>query len=354
VTVTGSSELQIYDEPPEAVRDEVIALHNATRRSSHGKERFEWMYLRNPDGPAVVWTLRDMQSGELAGFTAALPRRMLVGGEAATCWIGADFSIRPQYRTLGPAMKLRRAVKNAIDDGSADFLYSHPNQRMAVVHSRVGNVVVGRMVRYAKALRLAPYLRERLGNWAGASLAGALADPVLRVSSREFRHKFRNQIRPIAPARFDERFDRLFEDVAARWPVIGIRDARYLNWRYADNPLHETHALVAEDGDRLRGYSLLTIHDDRGYIKDLFFEDDETVVRDLLIASIQWSRQMMLRNLSLTVLDSNPLLAVATEFGFSLRPDGSEMVAYAPPDSRWHDAVVNNDSWFVTVGDRDV
>ena len=37
----------------------------------------------------------------------------------------------------------------------------------------------------------------------------------------------------------------------SRFRAIGVRDARYLTWRYADNPLYKSHAVLAVRDGRL-------------------------------------------------------------------------------------------------------
>src|SRR5579872_5481225 len=125
---------EVQEIPANSVGESIIALFNQTRRYKRDATRFDWLYFKNPDGPAVLWTVKESATGELAGFTVALPRRMLVDGIVRCCWNCADFSIHPNHRSLGPAIKLRRAAKDAINAGQVDFLYAHPNEQMEVIH----------------------------------------------------------------------------------------------------------------------------------------------------------------------------------------------------------------------------
>lgn len=347
--------LEVHEESLARAHTETLALLEATRRRSVCEARFDWLYRNNPDGPAVLWTLRRRSNGELAGFTAALPRRMRVDGKLYTCWNGADFSMHPRYRTLGPAIKLRRAARDAVDAGQADFLYAHPNERMAAVHARVGHREVGRMVRYAKPLKSALFLQERLGNRAAAAVLGIAADGLLRVTARELRHRPSIQVQLVSPARFDDRFDQLFERSASSSRVIGVRDARYLAWRYTENPLYETHLLAAESEGQLRGYLLFTVDDHRvGHIKDVFPPGDAAVLRDLVVAAIREGRKQGLKSLSFVALECHPLLSIIPGFGFRLRPGQSRMFAYGPPESALRTILPQPQSWFLAVGDRDI
>ncbi len=344
----------VAEESQGAAQAHAIALLGATRKTPVDAARFDWLYRKNPDGEAVLWTVRDGKSGEMAGFTVALPRRVMVDGEVRICWNGADFSMHPKFRTLGPAIKLRRAAREGVDAGRVDFLYAHPNERMAVVHARVGHLPVGRMFRYAKPLRIGPYLQTKVSSRFLAGILGAVGDRLVRLGARETWHRSTCEVGPRAGDRFDERYDRLFEQAAGCARVVGVRDARYLNWRYAENPLYETRVLEARDGGRLRAYLLYVVNDDTASIKDVFPPGDGAAVRDLIAGVIREGRRLGLRSASVTTLEGNPLDRHFAEFGFRLRPESSQMFAYAPPERPWREVVTDRQAWFLTVGDRDV
>jgi len=344
----------VYEENLDDVRDEALAALSATRDRPADERRYDWLYRRNPDGEAVLWSIRHEAAGELAGFTVVLPRRVLVDGEEHICWNGADFSIHRKYRALGVAVKLRRAAKEAIDLGRADFLYAHPNAKMQLIHQRVGHWPVGAMVRYAKPLRAAPYLRRRLHSPVLAAAAGSLVDAGWRLLRLGRRYQYAGELRVVESPEFDGRFDRLFDEAAAVRRVVGVRDARYLRWRYAENPLYRTRAVLAEEAGRLQGYALFTI--DRGVadVKDVLVAGNGPTERDLVARLIEHARGLGLTSVSAVVLEGHPIVDTLNSFGFSRRPDGSQMFGYARHEDPLRDVVSNPDSWLVSVGDRDV
>jgi hypothetical protein len=279
---------------------------------------------------------------------------MLVHGQLRTCWNCADLSVLPDFRRHGLAVRLRQAARAGVNQREVEFLYGHPNAAAAGAHQKAGNTVVGRMVRYARPLRTAGHLERRLRSRILSRAAGAVVDPLLRLASKGFRHRPSHRLQVVSGCRFDERFDRLCEEHAQAAAVVGVRDARYLNWRYADNPQYESHAILAEDAGRLCGYLVFTSSDDQLYIKDVFPPSDAGVLRDLIAAAIREGDRQGMHSVSLTVLESNPVVPVLEEFGLSQRPDDSQMFAYAPADSPLHQSVLNPHAWYLTVGDRDV
>jgi len=345
---------EVQEESSDAARERALEIFNSTREVPAEGHRFDWLYLNNPDGPAVLWTIRDTGTGEMAGFTVALPRRMIVAGKQRLCWNCADFSILPKYRSLGVALKLRRAAKDGVDSGRVDFLYAHPNERMAAIHSRVGHLPLGRMVRYASVLRSATFFEKKVRSRALATVMGSVVDPVLRAVEPRSRPNLDYETRVETVPRFDERFDELHQQCLDSVPAFGVRDARYLKWRYGENPLEQTRAIVAEEDGRLRGYLLFTVEDNIGIIKDLFPTTDAAVSIELIGALGREARQQGLASLSATLLEGNPITAALSDFGFRERPDSSQMFVYAPPDNELAPRIADAKNWCVTVGDRDV
>ena len=128
-------------------REIVIDLLKRNRNLPHSypfSERYDWLYLNNPYGIATGWLALDSRKDRPVGFTVALPREMSVNGRRVIAWNCADFSIDMPYRTLGVALKLRRAARDAIDAGQYPFLYAHPNNKMLVVHKHVGHTLLGK------------------------------------------------------------------------------------------------------------------------------------------------------------------------------------------------------------------
>jgi hypothetical protein len=345
---------EVTEEPLDRVRGAAVSLLNATRRDPIDESRFDWMYRSNPDGPAVLWSVRETGSADLAGFTVALPRRMIVDGELRSAWNCADFSMDPRYRTLGPAIKLRRAAREGVDAGRVDFLYAHPNPRMAVIHARVGHHPIGRMLRFARAVRLRAHLERRLRPPVLARSLAAVTDPLVRLLSRETRCRVKHDVKLVSPARFDHRFDTLFEDTSRCVRTVGVRDTRYLAWRYAQIPLYESHLLTAESGGRLKGFLVFLIEDDVFNVKDLFPPNDPSAAADLVAALLRLAWTRGVSSVSFAVLEECPLIPVLKEFGFRQRPGTSEMYGYTPPQKPVHSVVLSRGSWFLTVGDRDV
>src|SRR5688500_13696162 len=78
--------------------------------------RFDWLYRRNPAGPARVWLLCT-PTGEAVGGLSVFPRRFWAGGRHLSGAIVGDMIVLPAHRTLGPALMLQRAVQARLEAG---------------------------------------------------------------------------------------------------------------------------------------------------------------------------------------------------------------------------------------------
>ena len=112
--------------------------------------------------------------------------------------------------------------------------------------------------------------------------------------------------------------------------------------------------MLSEEGGRLIGYLLFMEADGMLNIKDVFPPARPAAVRDLIAAAIREGYRRGSASVSFTALEGNPLLPTFEEFGFRPRPDGSQMFAYSPPNSPCREDLAKPESWYLTVGDRDV
>jgi len=339
----------------QAMMDCLLRNRERYQRNDEFVRRFDWAYCENPHGQGKIWLAVETTNQRVIGFTSAFPRKVIVNGETLTGWNCADFSIDKEYRTLGVAIKLRRAAKECVDRGEFAFLYAHPNDRMRVVHEKVGHHAIGKMVRYAALLRLDRITGFLLGNnFLSKALAG-LANPFLRLltsaGSRDETYRFRL----VQEERFGPEYDRLFERVKLQHSVIGSRDTDYLNWRFFHNPLHRAKSLRMEAEGELKGYVLYFESRGVAHVADLLVDGKAGEMRALLAGLIFNLRRAGISTISLRLHNMNPLLPQAQQLGFRYRNDAtSTVIAYAAPASPHVGVLLEGKNWFMTVGDRDI
>ena len=342
--------------------DRDILLDTLLRNREHGDQalrraRFEWSLACNPYGKPRAWLAIDESSNKVIGSVSAFPRRVFINGKPALGWNGADTSIDKAFRTLGVAMKLRRTVKVCVDRGEMRFLYSHPVDNMRAVLEKIGHVVIGKFARHGVILRFDRFVNNMVGKNFLAAMLAQTANPLLRTWSwpGNFLRANGSVVRLQTQNRFDDEFDALFERVAKNHPVISERNAKFLSWRFLQNPLHrEFRIFRLEAENRLAGYAIVDFAGDGARILDFLVEDRGKDFGTLLAGVIRWLRPKGICSVSVRANDHNPALSRLRRFGpTSLDTVNSNIAIHASADKADR-LVLDERNWFMTQADRDV
>ena len=338
------------------IRDQDILIKtlNESRTKSTDERRYRWRYLENPHGRPKAWLAIDELKGIVAGFTVVHPRLMSVDGKDVVCWNCGDFSINKRYRTLGVAVKLRSAATACVNQGEVPFLYAHPNDRMTVIHLRVGHQVLGQMVRYARPLGLNQYLPDRLKDSSVSFAVGWAYHrgvSVLKGTSR-FSRPFRCELHD----RFtdDPPYEDLLERARKGFKVFGVRDKVYLKWRFAMKPSLKIFSLLLYRGDEFVGYAFCSWQERVICVHDLFSLPEEEVFNGLIAHLTDMAYVLKAQAVSVVLFESNPIIQSLRRNGYFLRPDRSNVIVYPSSQVAWGRIVQEKKNWFMTVGDRDV
>ena len=99
-------------------------------------ERFDWLYLDNPFGPARTLIASDDTTGEMIGIASAFPRQFWIEGRRERAWILGDFCVSERFRSLGPALTLQRKCMASLPSG--EIWYDFPSRKMLAVYQRLG------------------------------------------------------------------------------------------------------------------------------------------------------------------------------------------------------------------------
>ena len=304
-------------------------------------ERFRWLYLDNPDGRAVAWFAVDDKTGDIAGCTAVSPRRVRIGGQDVVAWNCGDFSIGVRYRTMGAAVKLRRAARDGVDAGQSAFLYAHPNDRMLPVHLRVGHSPLAKMRRFARPLRVAT----------GRAIVDSVGTRLLSVIDSFARVKHEAEVVSSGPLPVD--VEHVYDAVKDRIGTAVVRDRRYLDWRFNTNPEERTEAVITRDHGNASGYLVFTMKGTTATVKDWLAVDPDALGQ-LFRAFLREVRKREATSASLIALETHPDLPAIRRWGFMQRPESSTAVTYAAERYPFRPMVSDPSRWYMTLGDRDV
>ncbi len=147
------------------------------------RQRFEWLYLNNPQGPAHLNLLHSGEDSSLVGMLGVGRRDLHIGGdEAVHAGLLVDFVVSPEHRSAYPALVLQRQGRELALQ-SLDMLYGLPAPQAVAICKRLETQVWLDFPRYARVLRFRGYVRRLLPAFMAFPL-GFFADGLVRLGVR--------------------------------------------------------------------------------------------------------------------------------------------------------------------------
>jgi GNAT superfamily N-acetyltransferase len=226
---------------------------------------FDWRYAQNPAGQAIISVVRDWDSGSVVGFIWIVPLRIRVSGEDWVGATGANLLIHPDYRGTPAYVKLMRRFRQAFIDHDIPLHYSFVSEdtysRLRPDDPRIA-FEVSLLVKPLDMVKLAQVHFNHRWQRLIVRIGGQLAIPLLFRARQLDSGKHNLALRVLDD--FDERFDDFWVRVKDKYPVMVIRDHRYLAWRFARISGRQHRILVVQVGDEVVGYTVLRCANIRG------------------------------------------------------------------------------------------
>ena len=318
--------------------------------------RWRWMFVESARRLNVeprVWLHR--AGGRVVGHMGSIAVRLHVAGERVdTGWL-VDTMVADEYRRRGLGSRL---MVKAHEDQPFSLSLGQTSEMREIQHrlgwQRVAPLEVAQLL-----IRPEHVLKGKL--LGPAALAAGLG---LRATAA-MRHLVRGGKSTLCVkevARFDERHDRLWRDVA---PTIGcavVRDASYLNWKYVDQPGQTFIRLELLDGDTARGVAVLTMRepDDAYKYRRALLVDalapltNDGVLEQVVAAAVAAAQSR--RADAIMCLHVGPALTRALKScGFSMRaPERVLLVDPETVSAAVRARVLDPSNWLVTQGDSDI
>jgi len=346
----GEIRIRLVD--PAAERARILGVLAASLPKAAPPARFDWLYLSNPDGRALVW-LAEHDDGTILGTSAAHPRRMRVGGDVVRALNLGDFAIDRSQRALGPALRLLRATLGPVHDGTYAFSYDFSNAAMHAVYRRMHVNSLGHDERWMQPVSMTRLARDKLSNRTLAAVVGAVGDVLLHGRGALHRRARGLDVARLAGECGDE-FDALDVRLPVGRAVVGVRDAAYLNWRYLRNPVWSHDIVCARAGGRLAGYAVVRrTAPGTAALVDLQTESTD-VARALLAGAIECAAAQDAGALHVEVLAEGPAAQMVRMLGFIRRESQAGPVVCRPSDSPHAGTLDAATNWWLIGGDRDV
>lgn len=231
------------------------------------RKTWDWLFLNNPFIPADSASALVLESsGNLAGLFCSIFTDLKAGNAVFKLKCVCHFGIHPAYR--GKGIRLFKHNVNLSDYSSIEFPQL---ARVARLEAALGGRKISDICRYILILNMGNLLRARLKNGFLAYIGNLCWKILVKLLIAVTLNEERGEIKEVIF--FDQRFDRLWEEIKSEYEILTVRSSAYLNWRFRQSPL-EYSVFAAEEPGRILGYIVLRIANNgtlkSGLIADLF------------------------------------------------------------------------------------
>jgi len=322
--------LRTYKEGDEL---QILELFKQTFGRDMGIDYWNWRFRDNVEGKIQIELMYDEEL--LVGHYAVAPAKMNFNNKLALTALSNNTMINPDYGRRGIFTKLASNLYARIKDYGVQLVWGFPNQ--ASYHGFV----------------------HRL-NWL------PIKDiPTLTLSKDNLKHfnlaQPKHKVETIShfdPA-FDDLWDRLRNEFASRFRYFVVRDSKYLNWRYVQNPKYQYKIFCVRKGDNYLGYAVTKFYSGgeqlMGDIVDIFCIFDKDVFLSLIQESINYLSQSA-SQICCWMNESCQFYEYLKEAGFVessfVTHFGARPLLSLAEGEREYLAHYSN--WYLTMGDSDV
>jgi hypothetical protein len=192
-----------------------------------GREHFDWLYLRNPDGRLWITIATPPASDEVAASYSTIPRRFWVYGSERLGALSLDTLTGSAWRKRGLFVHLAQLTyARAAREGGA-FVYGFPNENSAPGFLKHLGWKLLRSPTVVATVQPVAWLAHLSGRTTPSERSG---DGLrLRVTTE-----------------IDTRFDELWRRTRPRLSVAAVRDRAFVAWRWS-RPRSRYEVAIAEN-----------------------------------------------------------------------------------------------------------
>ena len=322
---------------------------------------WRWKYHDNPVSGYEISALAESE-GEIVAFIGAHLRRFDVQGQPMIGTREDDLFVAEEWRKSRLYLQVFKKRLELQKARGIEFSFGCANPIISKVALKLFNIRrVTSITRVVLPVGLSPYLARFLPSPVARMLAWPMDRFLVWRATKGSRLPSGMKLEKLD--RFDERFDRLWERLRGDYPIIGVRDADYLNWRFVANPAIRYERLaVVDDKGEIRGYLVAGFRREKigmGQIADLVVprNEDPRVARSLIAESVRLFSRCGMRGIACWMLPHTHLFQILSAMGFTPRGEGRIDLAFRNTDLENEaiplDFALDSENWFFTFCDSD-
>ena len=342
--------------------DEITLLLSRVFGVHQSAEFLKWKFTGYSGQLAGSTVLTTNQA--IVGFLGQIPMRIRVAGHDVLATQGADVAILEEHRRLDAFLNLLLTSAADLEAKGVALAYGTANADATLTLS----TLLGQPTISFTPLLVLPLNHSfSISSRHGYSWLMRLLTTCIRMAERgsEWVQKSARQpFRVVRLERFDARFDSFWQRIQNDYPIMLVRDAAHLNWRYVDAPgvSYERIGLENMDSGEIEGYAVLGLSRRgdqlRGRICDLItpLHQNRHAAHQLITSAVQWLRAQSADVADIWMFPHTHLRFALRRHGFIPRHatwgrfQATTLMASA--SLRLH-VVKQVDNWFLSMGDSD-
>ncbi len=340
----------------------------ALARNAFGKELlpeknltefWNWEFRQNPIGDSKIWVADD--HGKIVGHYAILPERFTVNGTEHILGLVVDVMTHSEYRYQGMFTRLGRAALEGAGNEGIPFCTGFPMEGSTASIVLPGHFKVGWFVGFTIPVLIRPI------NF-GAIIQSFLKNPKLSKIGRLITHLYdrvqsirarlsSNEIDFKSATSFSKEITEFWNEVSQDYGIIGVRDRRYLDYRFSSVPGRAYHILIAMRKSRIVGYMVLRemrrMELDFGLIVDVLTQRNDGYTRRVLFKkAVEYFKQ---RSVDLVgcMIQSKEYQRDLKALGFLTSPEKYYFIVHLNTGQFDRKTVSAKMRWFLTWADLD-
>lgn len=263
--------------------DELVALSQLQpgKAAAITAEYVRWQHAANPAGLAQVALAKETTSGRIVGMVWLVPLRIQIGDEVCLGTEAINVLVHPDCRGQGVLSGLAPFCYESAQRLGMHFSFGFPNPNSYPVYvHRLNWADIGSSRLFIRPLNVGRLVTRRMGRGTFAQILAAAGRAGRRFLFRP--HPVGPGVARAAVAEVDTEdgaLDDFWRRVRGKYPVMVIRDTRFLHWRYTQVPGREYLVLAAWLDKQIVAYGALRCVAiegvDCGMVVDLLVEPTE-------------------------------------------------------------------------------
>ena len=338
-------------------REGILSLRgvvfNEEERDKLDPRFWQWEFMEGPDGKAFLYIVEDRN--KIIGHFADIPRRFSLEGETVLGTLSLDLMVHPSYWRKGIFLALGRYGAEKVKQENGLLLTAFPIRLETILGLRkIGWKEVAKLPVLVYPIRFRSILNRYVHFPPLAALTGGIARFFYSLLYGLKGERKAGGIEIDQVSSFDEAFEHFWQKASALYPIIGIRNRDYLNWRYLRHPTRSYAIYRAKENGEMRGYIILRKVDllkfNSAVIVDLLALDEE-ILSALVERGIQHGQQEGADLLGFMLPQSHFYYKLLRRKGFLPSLKTFLFMIYSHSDKG---IFLSPDKWYVTWGDTDV